>query len=231
MSEEMLVTQALDERELLVKKINDKIQKGSFVDTIKNNAEKVYENQISREEFERQAQAAYQQIVDLIARYQKIDAAIVDSNANTWIETAYGRYTVAGAISLRNRLREKKDTAGGFVLQADSVFTKETDFEGNLCRKLQEEYQKQVQFQNQKNSQLQATAEEMRLSILGRDGKNKEENPLEVVEVYIRENTTELADPLGVQKKIAAFTERRDELLRELETKIKVSNATTRIRI
>ena len=138
---------------------------------------------------------------------------------------------MAGAISLRNRLREKKDTAGGFVLQADSVFTKETDFEGNLCRKLQEEYQKQVQFQNQKNSQLQATAEEMRLSILGRDGKNKEENPLEVVEVYIRENTTELADPLGVQKKIAAFTERRDELLRELETKIKVSNATTRIRI
>ena len=86
MSEEMLVTQALDERELLVKKINDKIQKGSFVDTIKNNAEKVYENQISREEFERQAQAAYQQIVDLIARYQKIDAAIVDSNANTWIK-------------------------------------------------------------------------------------------------------------------------------------------------
>ena len=32
--EEMLVTQALDERDLLVKKINDKIQKASFVDTM-----------------------------------------------------------------------------------------------------------------------------------------------------------------------------------------------------
>ena len=37
MSEKMLVTQALDERDLLVKKINDKIAKASFVDTIKPN--------------------------------------------------------------------------------------------------------------------------------------------------------------------------------------------------
>ena len=35
MSEKMLVTQALDERDLLVKKISDKIDKASFVDTIK----------------------------------------------------------------------------------------------------------------------------------------------------------------------------------------------------
>ena len=35
MSEKMLVTQALDERDLLVKKITDKIAKASFVDTIK----------------------------------------------------------------------------------------------------------------------------------------------------------------------------------------------------
>ena len=37
MSEKMLVTQALDERDLLVKKISDKIDKASFVDTIKPN--------------------------------------------------------------------------------------------------------------------------------------------------------------------------------------------------
>lgn len=35
MSKKMLVTQALDERDLLVKKINDKIEKASFIDTIK----------------------------------------------------------------------------------------------------------------------------------------------------------------------------------------------------
>ena len=42
MSEKMLVTQALDERDLLVKKISDKIDKASFVDTIKPNEDKVW---------------------------------------------------------------------------------------------------------------------------------------------------------------------------------------------
>ena len=41
MSEKMLVTQALDERDLLVKKINVKIDKARFVDAIKNNEDKV----------------------------------------------------------------------------------------------------------------------------------------------------------------------------------------------
>ena len=48
MSEKMLVTQALDERDLLVKKINDKIAKASFVDTIKPNEDKVYAKRIDK---------------------------------------------------------------------------------------------------------------------------------------------------------------------------------------
>lgn len=44
MSEKMLVTQALDERDLLVKKISDKIDKASFVDTIKPNEDRQFCN-------------------------------------------------------------------------------------------------------------------------------------------------------------------------------------------
>ena len=47
MSEKMLVTQALDERDLLVKKIADKIAKASFVDTIKPNEDKVFAKRTS----------------------------------------------------------------------------------------------------------------------------------------------------------------------------------------
>ena len=50
MSEKMLVTQALDERDLLVKKITDKIAKASFVDTIKPNEDKVYAKRIDKTE-------------------------------------------------------------------------------------------------------------------------------------------------------------------------------------
>ena len=72
MSEKMLVTQALDERYLLVKKINDKIAKASFVDTIKPNEDKVYAKRIDKAEYAKEAEAAYQQIKDLIRRFQTL---------------------------------------------------------------------------------------------------------------------------------------------------------------
>ncbi|MCR5222607.1 MAG: hypothetical protein K6D90_07080, partial [Lachnospiraceae bacterium] len=184
MGDKMLVTQALDERDLLVKKIRDKIAKASFVDTIKLNEEKVLDARVSKDEFAKNAESAYQQIMDLIDRYQKIDSAIVASNAATMISTSYGEFTVAGAISLRNRLR-------GIGSYAD-----EADFESALQSKMQKDFNARVELAESKNKKLQATAEDMRLSILGKDSKVKDEKPLEVVEAYVRENTTELVDPL-----------------------------------
>ena len=215
MAEKMLVTQALDERDLLVKKIQDKIEKASFTDTIKPNEEKAFTSKVSREEFAKDAASAYQQIQDLIERFQKIDAAIVASNANTKIKTSYGEFTVAGAISLRGRLR------------GNSAYEEDADFEGALQSKLEHDFRRNVEFAETKNKQLQVTAEGMRLSILGKDSKVKDDKPLEVVEAYVRENTTEVVDPLDIQKKIAKLQEKRDALLTELDTQIKVSNATT----
>ena len=219
MSERMLVTQALDERDLLVKKIKDKISKANFVDTIKPNEDKVFEKRISREEFAKEAEAAYQQIMDLIDRFQKIDAAIVASNAKTEIKTSYGTFTVAGAISLRSRLR------------GSGSYDNEADFEGALQYQLKRAYDEKVSFCNIKNTQLQNTAEGMRLSILGKDTKTKDDKPLGVVDAYVKENTTELVDPLDVKKKLDALEEKRNTLLSELDTQIKVSNATTFIEI
>ena len=151
MADKMLVTQALDERDLLVKKINDKIEKANFVDTIKPNEEKVLDARVSREEFAKDAESAYQQIHDLIDRFQKIDAAIVASNANTRINTTYGEFTVAGAISLRSRLRGIGSYDG------------EADFEAELQLKMEKDFQKRLSAAELKNKQLQSTAESMRL--------------------------------------------------------------------
>ena len=91
MSEIMLVTQALDERDLLVKKIGDKIQKIQVVDTKKRNEEKTVTARVTVEEYGNSASAAYQQIMDLIDRYQRIDAAIVASNASTTLKNELWR--------------------------------------------------------------------------------------------------------------------------------------------
>ena len=129
----------------------------------------------------------------------------VASNANMEITTSYGIFTVAGAIALRSRLRG----AGAYGVDAD--------FEGRLQKKLSSEYNERVQFCDRKNSQLQSTAEEMRLSILGKESKTKDEKPLGVVEAYVKENTTELVDPLDVKKKMEALEEKRNTLLTELD--------------
>ncbi|MCD8118854.1 MAG: hypothetical protein LUE29_05135 [Lachnospiraceae bacterium] len=219
MIEKMLITQALDERDLLVKKIADKIDRASFVDTVKPNEEKVFDRRVTREEFSKQALASWQQIQDLITRFQKIDAAIIRSNAVTKIVTSFGEFTVAGAISLRSRMRG----CGSYDTDAQ--------FEENLRQKLKKDYDTRVQQSELKNRQLQATAENMRLSILGKDSKVRDDKPLEVVEAYVRENTTELVDPLDAKKKIEELAEKNAAFLKELDTQIKVSNATTFIEI
>lgn len=217
MSEKLLVTQALDERDLIVKKINDKISKIKLIDTKKRNEEKTASERLSVDEFKRSAESSYQQIIDLIDRYQRIDAAIVASNAKSVIETSYGTFTVACAISLRNRLKE--GTIRGVNI----------DFEEQLIKAMDNQFDQKILTADSKNKSLETQAESMRLSILGKDSKTKDDKPLEVVDAYIRENTTEVIDPIDVQKKITALRDKIDTLLKELDTQIKVSNATTTI--
>lgn len=64
MAEKMLVTQALDERSLLEKKIRDKIEKASFVDCIKKNEERVIKTYKEKAAYIKEAEASYQQIVE-----------------------------------------------------------------------------------------------------------------------------------------------------------------------
>lgn len=215
MENKLLITQALDERDLLVKKINSKIERIDFVDGKKRNEEKVIQQVITKEEFCKKVKTSYQQIQDLIKRYQKIDEAIITSNANTYIETSFGTYSVAVALSMRNRLRE---------LNA-------MDFETILRNKMEENYYEVLELKDLRNRRLEEDAEKMRLSILGKDGKYKDDKPLSVVDAYISENTVELIDPLNVLDEIESLKDKHTTLLSELETKIKISNATTSIEI
>lgn len=219
MGNRLLITQALDERDLLVKKITSKIAAFQPVDVKKNNEEKVLESRMGEEAFRQKAKSAYQQIRDLIDRYQKIDEAIIISNAMTRIQTSYGEISVAAAISVKNRLKEQ------------ARYNQITNFEEKLENKIEREYRRFVEVAEEKNRMLQSTAENMRLAILGKENKVKEERPLEIVNEYVKENTMELVDPIGALERVEESANRRNTLLTELETQIKVSNATTFIEI
>jgi len=211
---QLLVTQALDERDLLAKKISKKIKQASFMGVIQSNEEKVLNAGISREEFEKGAKAQWQQINDLIDQYQKLDAAIINSNANTWIEVSAGKFSIASAIALRARLRED-----------DSRI----DFERQLGEKLQDDYNESLRILSERNARVQATADRMREQIAGKDNKSKDDVSLDLVNSYVKQNSYEFVDALDARKTVDELVEKRDKLLQELDTKIKVSNATTMI--
>ncbi len=213
--ERMLMMQALDERDLLMKKIGDKIAKASFAGVKKHNAEKILDKHIEAETFSKEAQSTFQQIKDLIDRFNRLDTAIISSNAAVKVRTSFGEYSVANAISLRNRLR------------GQGSYAESGSFESILLNKLEAELDGSRITAGKKNAELQAAAENMRLAILGKDMKNsKDQQPLGVVEAYVAENTYELVDPLDAAKQIEKLKEQLDRLITELDTQIKVANAT-----
>lgn len=115
------------------------------------------------------------------------------------------------------------------IIGKGGIYQTEGAFEKRLAAQMERQYQTAVQTADMKNKSLESQAETMRLSILGKDSKVKDEKPLEVVDAYIRENTTEVIDPLDSQKKAQELKDKINTLLTELDTQIKVSNATTMI--
>ncbi len=234
MAEKMLVTQALDERDLLEKKINRKIDSFKCVDYARNNEEKCIKSQKIREEFTAEAKASCQQIMDLIARHQRIEAAIIASNAAAIIKTSFGEYTVAAAIALRNRIREKKGEQELAVDKLRNVGTdlwKGSGFEERLVKTMIKQYFAAKAVADLRNNNLEGQAKGMRLIIVGKDSKVKDDRALAVVDAYINENRTELIDPLETLKKAEELRMKSATFRKEIDTQIKISNATTLIEI
>ena len=216
MGEKMLITQALTEKETLQDEICRLIQESKFcfADTICEREEKTQQRKLNETEFSRNAQELFEKIQEKIKRYYQIEEAIIVSNAKVKIHTQVGDFTVAGAVSLRNRLRGKSTYQNSL-------------FEVNM----DQEYTRSVQQIKNMNLQLEERADAIRLSILGKDSKGKGDNSLDSVNDFRKENTMELVDPLDIKTLIDENEAKRNALLSELDTRLKVSNATTFIEI
>ena len=100
----MVVTEAMQRRELLVRKIYDKIQRASFVDTVEQETGTLKNSGLEREEFITRAQNQYRQIRDMMEEYDQLEQAILEANARAQVETSRGKFSVAFAAALRDRL-------------------------------------------------------------------------------------------------------------------------------
>lgn len=213
--EKLLVCDALDERDFLKKKINNTIKVAEFI-SVKRVQDIKVNNTETVEEFSGKVTSTLQSIKDMIKRYQNIDAAITLSNATTKITTKSGKImTVAAAIALRKSLVDRN--------------LNNADFNGHLINRLQEQYDYAVMQLRRLNDIADNQSEKLKDSFVSKDNKKISSEDIESLEQLTKGLYGEMVDPVKIKEEIDKLSEDYNVLLKELETAIKVSNATTTI--
>lgn len=128
MEEKLLVIQALDEREYLVRRIYRMLQNTKFVDTVAAESVRTCYGKLPVGEFCESAQKGYPEILNLIEEYVKLEHAILCSDTTTRIMTSRGEYTVAAALAMRRRMR------------GCGIYEHAGAFEKRLCERMEEDY-------------------------------------------------------------------------------------------
>lgn len=215
--EKLLVCDALDERDFLRKKIMNAIKESSFIGAKREREDNV--NGVSVSKFEENAKATYQSIKDMIKRYNAIDVAITQSNASTEIETRSGvKMTRAAAIAQRK------------IFTGNSA--SDSDFTGALLRTMKMQYQHAVMRQSELDSEANKQAELLKVNFIGKDSTKKiTEDDIKTIETMVAPIYGNLVDPLNLKEEYDKMLDSYNSLIKELETAIKVSNATTYIEI
>ena len=219
---EILVINALNERDLLRDRIFQQIGKMRFVDYKKQCEERTAGMLMEEKAFCEKVKSDFQSFQDLIRNYDEIDAAIVASNATTIIKTKYGEYTVAAAIAQKQRLKVSSEREN---------IRRTPLFETEAIQLMQNQMVEVMEKVKKAQTSLEASAEEMRNSILGSDKAKKDAASMAVVDEYLKTNRYKLVDPLNLTEKLAQMKTDRDALYSELDTAIKISNATTKIQV
>lgn len=215
-TERMLVCNALDERDFLRKKIISAINSTYFIVCKRVKDDKVRTTGYTDPKtFENDAKSSYQSITDMIDRYTRLDTAITLANASTEIKLSDDTVmTRAAAISMRKAL----------VLVGDTSI----DFTGRLISVLERQFASVSATANELNAKADRELEQYKNNMTSGD-KAKELTPAvtQTLESLVADNRADIIDPIGVEKEIKKLEDKYETLKKELDSAIKVSNATT----
>lgn len=149
----------------------------------------------------------------MIDRYTRLDTAITLANASTEIKLSDDTVmTRAAAISMRKAL----------------VGDTSTDFTGRLISVLERQFASVSATANELNAKADRELEQYKDNMTSGD-KAKELTPAvtQTLESLVADNRADIIDPIGVEKEIKKLEDKYETLKKELDSAIKVSNATT----
>jgi hypothetical protein len=179
-NEKMTIHRALAELKL----IDSKIEKAISViePTGVMQANKPVSGFYKKEDFETEAKAKFQSVVDLIERKNKIKSAIVTANGVTQVEISGVKMTIADAINFKSVVVFKKNLIATLIKKHNSVKSKFTV----------------------ENEKVNNVALENAKIMIGKQGDDRvkptDEDVKNIVEPFVKRNEFHLVDPLEVEK-------------------------------
>lgn len=211
--ETLITSMALDERDFLRKKINDAINDLKPVDCMRIKDTKMRESDVK--EMKSKAVSEYQSITDMIDRYNRINVAITQANAVTQIKLPSGR-TMSRAEAIATR---------------QALTSSENDFTGDLICQLNTSYAAALSKMNKFAEKADREVESYKQGLIQRDSSKKEltSEDLSMVKAMTDDLYGIMIDPLDVEKELKKLRDAHDSLLKEMDTALKISNATTSI--
>lgn len=203
----MTITRGLAELKLLDARIQRTVADGAFVAVVVG--EKPVRGFQSNEEFSRRAQASLQSAQDLIRRRNAIKAAIVVSNATTYITIGGNRMTVAEAIERKRSIA----------------------YEEELLDTLRAQHKNAVQEMEQKNAEVKLRLDRLLEANFGKDAKAKDSEYDAIAKPFMAQNEAKLVDPVKVKSVIDTLTEEIETFKTEVDFVLSESNTLTRITV
>lgn len=209
-TEKMNVHLALAELKTLDKRITDAIREGTWIIANKHSNTKI--GGVSLSEVVENMKSRHTKVTDLIRRRDAIKRAVVMSNATTKVVVGGVEYTVAEAIDMKN-------TGIGHLRMLLTRFT--------------------VEYQTAKSSADRANGPELdrraddyvRTMVGNGDTKGMSDEIKRMRDDFIKSQTVELVDPIGLQKQIESLEKQISEFEVNVDAALSVSNAVTEITV
>lgn len=154
------------------------------------------------------SKAAWQSINDLMARYQAIKFAVLESNSSTRVTISDKSYSVAEAIATKECMVQKRAFLDDLRRQRQTIAGQVQTHESGV--------------QHQLNSLLETSF---------KNDKSGGGDIKVVSDAYLKNNRIEVMDPLGLDKKITELDNEILSFTSEVDFVLSESNSTVRIRV
>lgn len=209
-TETMNIHQALVELKTLDKRVESAIQEGEWVVANKHSNTKI--GGIELKDFMDNIKSRHQKVTSLIARTEAIKRAVVNSNAVTKVTIAGQEYTVAEAIDMKNHGIERL-----------RIFVRRLTHDYNLAKATAD---------HSNGPELERRADDYVRTMIGNtDVKGMTEEVKRLRDEFIKAQTMELVDPIGVLKQIEQLNEQINAFEVNVDSALSVSNVLTTIEV